>query len=314
MRTTAYLLAATLLAATACDDPAGVDGPRLAVVAADSTTGSDGVALVATGSGHMVIGGERRTLTFSAQRGEDGSASGTVELHARQVDARFHADVVCVGGWGGMAWIGARITTAGVREGMGVIFRVLDMGEGRKGFPDMISLAQVGPSVDPLSYCGALPWFPEQLFDVDGGITVTTPGSTSFSDRYVWQVDSVGFYTPCAAGGMGELISLDGSIQYIWHFNDDRSGGYHVLSEADYGGLSGTGSTTGDLYQVNGGYGQNWSGSMSWFPYTGTYRDDLRVIGPGPDNDFIAHFDSHITVNAIGDVAVYNDNWSVECR
>ena len=305
------LLAVAVLAA--CDEPTVPEAPVMAVVPEASASSSGGVATLASGSGHMIVGGERRTFAFSATGRRDGSASGTFELHARQADSRIHGEVVCMTSFGGMAWIGGRVTD-GPWEGYDAVFRVLDLGEGEKGYDDLVTLVARQAPGRAQWFCDFTPWYPDALYAVDGGISVITPGSISFSSAYSFSVDGWYTYAPCANGGEGELVTVMGDIQFLYHFNQDPAGGYHGTSEVRYQGISGVGATSGDAYQITGGGGGSWNASISGLPYTDTYTERFQVIGQGPGSDFTVHYRVHITVNANGEVTATPSDWSVECR
>jgi hypothetical protein len=49
-------------------------------------------------------------------------------------------------------------------------------------------------------------------------------------------------------------------------------------------------------------------------PYVFTYVDNYRIIGPGPDNDFVYHVNYHTTINTQGEVTTDKANSKVDCK
>lgn len=292
----------------ACDEP-----PTAPEETVPPAFAMGGVAEMAQGSGHLELAGQRRSFTFTARRGNDGSVDGSFELHARQADVRVHGSVVCMTRFGSTVWIGGTIT-AGDFVGQGLIFRVMDGGAGIRGVPDLISLAQAVAPGTAQAYCDAAPPVPPLTLEVDGNITVSEPGASSFTSIDRMEVDDFAVFVPCADDGNGELVLLAGSIQFLFHFNDDRAGGFHVTSEANPQGLSGLGSVTGDLYQGTGGTGGHTNGSISGFPFTDSFVNNFRIIGQGTGNDLLVHLNGQFTVNALGEVTVSHVNATSECR
>ena len=292
----------------ACEVPSTPDTevtPNLAVGAAEN---------LIRGSGQMTIDGELRNFTFTASGSMDGSATGQFELHARQADARIHGEIVCATVIANIAWIGGTITTAGPYQGQDAIWRVADLGAGQKGWPDIISLLQPQPPGSARPFCDSAPWFPPLLYQVDGNITISSPGQSGFTAVDRFEFVDFPVWVPCAAGGAGELVRLDGSIQFLFHVTEDPAGGFHVGFENNPQGLSGYGETTGLQYQGTGSTGSHTNGSFSSFPITDTFVNNFRIVGQGPGNDLHVHSNVHFTVNANGDLTTVVDNFSFDCR
>ena len=53
----------------------------------------DGVVHSTTGSGHIQLGGELRTFSFSAVGRNDGSVTGQAQLQARLIDSTSHVEI-----------------------------------------------------------------------------------------------------------------------------------------------------------------------------------------------------------------------------
>jgi hypothetical protein len=116
---------------------------------------------------------------------------------------------------------------------------------------------------------------------------------------------------PCANDGAGELVELSGTLHVLSHVTIDAQGGLHVKQHAQPQGISGIGLTTGDSYR---GTGVTQSEFNATAAEEQTFINNFRIIGQGPDNNFLVHSTFHVTVNANGEVTTVVDNFSVECR
>lgn len=266
------------------------------------------------GSGQLELDGERRTFAFTAERYADGSARGSFELHARQSDVRVHGTITCATVFGSTAWLGGTITTAGPFEGQDAIFRAADLGEGTKGFPDLISL--LGPR-DPGAaqvFCESAPPSPQLDFQVDGAITISSQTEASFTSIDVVELTDLPVFVPCALDGAGELVLLNGSLQFLFHFTEDQAGGFSVKSEANPQHVAGFGQTSGDLYQGTGATGSHTTFTISGVPFTSSFVNNFRIIGQGSGNNFLVHTNAQFMVNANGVVTVSDVNFMADCR
>ena len=277
----------------------------------DGTPANAALTQAVQGSAHIEQAGELRTFTFSARRMADGTVTGQFEIIARQVDRVTHGTVTCMTVLGNSAWIGVKIErdNSGVSEGAEGRFRVVDLGSGQTD--DLVSLLAFNFTPGfAQNYCNTLPPNPP-LNPAQGEVVITQPGSNSFSSSVVVPVN-IGVYVPCARDGAGEFVMLSGNLHSLYHFTDDGAGGFHVMSENNPQGVSGTGSITGDKYQATGVTLSHFN--TSGLPFNQTYVNNFRIIGQGPDNNYLVHQTYHITVNAKGQLTAMVDNFSVECR
>lgn len=127
-------------------------------------------------------------------------------------------------------------------------------------------------------------------------------------------LDGFTVFVPCAAGGAGELIVLNGSLHDLFHITVDDLGGVHVKLHDNPQSLSGLGQTTGAKYQGTGVTQEEFNLNGHGLPSTDTFVDNFRMIGQGPGNNFMVHENAHITINANGVVTVVVDNLSVTCQ
>ena len=120
-------------------------------------------------------------------------------------------------------------------------------------------------------------------------------------------------FVPCADGGAGELVDLTGPLHTLITFTvngNSVSGVAHFQPQ----GLSGVGTTTGDTYHGTGVTTDHFRGSLVNGQFTETFVNNFRIIGQGPGNNLLVHENLTITLNANGDLTVFHDNLSIECR
>ena len=124
---------------------------------------------------------------------------------------------------------------------------------------------------------------------------------------------SLEVFVPCANGGAGELVVLNGPLHNLITFtiNGSRvSGKSHFQPQ----GISGVGLATGDTYQATGVTQDHFSGSFNNGQFSATFINNFRIVGQGPGNNFLVHENFHLTINANGEVATTHDNFNVECK
>ena len=121
-------------------------------------------------------------------------------------------------------------------------------------------------------------------------------------------------FVPCANGGVGEFVLLEGDLNILVHLTISDAGTVSMETHAQPMGISGTGLVTGDKYQGTGVSLAHVSIGPGGLPFEDTLIENFRVIGQGPDNNLLVHQTLHITVNENGDVTAEVTNISVECR
>ena len=121
-------------------------------------------------------------------------------------------------------------------------------------------------------------------------------------------------FVPCAAGGAGELVDLNGPLHTLITFTingNNVSGMAHFQPQ----GLSGTGEATGDKYQATGvTKDSSFKLSFQNGQANQTFVNNFRIIGQGPGNNYLVHEVAHITFNANGTVTVLHENLSIDCK
>jgi hypothetical protein len=119
-------------------------------------------------------------------------------------------------------------------------------------------------------------------------------------------------WNPCANGGTGENVHLQGQLHLIFKgvLNDNGFHGKYFLQSQH---ISGTGETTGDKYEATGvtqGENSNTSTSVRVV----IFINNFNLIGPGNGNNLLVHQTVHFTFNANGEVISEVDKMSVECK
>ena len=120
-------------------------------------------------------------------------------------------------------------------------------------------------------------------------------------------------FVPCANGGAGELVALEGPLHILTSFTingNNVSGFFHFQPQ----GISGTGETTGAKYQATGVTQESFKNSLQMGQANETFVNNFRIIGQGPGNNFLVHETLHFTINADGTVTVFHDNFSIDCK
>jgi len=134
--------------------------------------------------------------------------------------------------------------------------------------------------------------------------------ATTFKTNIQVPVDEiVPFVTiPCA----GEDVALSGTLHILIRGTIDDNGGVHSKFHFQPQGVKGLGLTTGDKYQATGVTQETIN--ATGLPFTRTFVNNFRIIGPGPGNNFLAHDTVHLTINANGTATAVVANSSAECK
>lgn len=301
-------MAVALALLTGCGDTA-VELPSADVVPAFAVGGSGPMV---SGSGHRVDdrqgGTGFRNFSFTAHSG-----GGQYEVTNRTFDVRLHGTVECVSVVGNRAWFAGTVTQSNfpnIPVGVVRAFYVVDNGEGEGSPPDQIANSLTVGSAQ--AWCSALP--PRPLFDIEQGNIQVGDASTvtAFTDIVTFPV-TIGVFIPCAADGAGEVVFLSGDLHSLVHTT--VNGNRVTFRSANHPqGISGTGLTTGDTYQATGITQEVSTGSLVDGQFSDTFINNFRIIGEGADNNYLVRQSFHVTVNANGELTVFVDNFSVDCR
>lgn len=115
-------------------------------MSAGTAIAGNGIVASATGSGHITIGTELRTFSFTAETDSNNNSRGQAELFNRNSGTRLHMAVNCLNVAGNVATMSGTVTQdnlSGAFVGDPVWFQVVDNGEGAGAPPDLISLVYI---------------------------------------------------------------------------------------------------------------------------------------------------------------------------
>lgn len=124
---------------------------------------------------------------------------------------------------------------------------------------------------------------------------------------------NLSIFVPCAAGGIGENVDLSGRLHTVISYTINRnrvSGAFHVQPQ----GINGVGETTGLRYRGTGVTEETFAGSFRNGENNNSFVNNFRIIGQGSGNNYIVHETLHFAINADGNVDVFHDNFSIECK
>lgn len=147
----------------------------------------------------------------------------------------------------------------------------------------------------------------------DEGPTVPTDGpvfaqSMNAAMSYTFELEPYYVWVECA----NESVLLSGTIHFASRMATDASGGFHLFFHSNPQGVTGVGEVSGDTYRGTGMSRQ--THTFIDLPFTDTFINNFRIIGPGPENNYLTHFNAHTTINANGEMVVFADNFTAECR
>lgn len=143
-------------------------------------------------------------------------------------------------------------------------------------------------------------------------------GSDNAYSQTVIERESISFFTfvSCANNGNGEFVIADNvQLQIVSKLSVDANGGVHIKSHTQphqYWDL--IGEVTGDRYQATGLTGSTTNFISNGESYNDTFYNNFRIIGPGTGNNYLLHVNSHVTIDANGQVNVDAINVSITCK
>ena len=108
----------------------------------------------------------------------------------------------------------------------------------------------------------------------------------------------------------GEDIALQGTAHVVFTTTESGNGGLHQAFESNMV-LSGIGLLTGSRYRSVST--SNSSFNVSGLPAEQTSVGSSRLLRQGPGGDLFAHFLQHITIDALGNIRVFNSDFRFEC-
>ena len=109
----------------------------------------------------------------------------------------------------------------------------------------------------------------------------------------------------------GEPMVFSGYVHLALRFTDDAAGGIHVGQHFDTQGIKGVGAVTGATYTGNEALNDEFNAK---YGLEETFEHHFSMITHGPLPNFVLHEVEHVTINANGEVTVFLNNFSAECR
>jgi hypothetical protein len=127
--------------------------------------------------------------------------------------------------------------------------------------------------------------------------------------------ESFTVFVPCANNGTGELVDFSGDLHVLSIVTIGGGNNVTIRNHFQPQGISGIGRSTGYKYQATGGnqYSTQFD-NIDGFPLLFSSVSNFRIIGQGPNNNFLMHENIHLTVNANGTTTAYVDNFSIDCK
>jgi hypothetical protein len=115
---------------------------------------------------------------------------------------------------------------------------------------------------------------------------------------------------PCGNGGAGESMTLTGELHLISHSAIDAAGGVHLQIHTQLKNIEGWGNTSGTYYRAMGSQKltSNAKAGSSF-----SFISSFRLIGRAQAPDYHVRENTHVTVNANGDVVVDRSETSIDC-
>jgi hypothetical protein len=108
----------------------------------------------------------------------------------------------------------------------------------------------------------------------------------------------------------GEDIALHGTAHVVFSTTESGNGGLHQAFVSNMV-LTGTGLLTGSRYRSVST--SNSSFNAPGLPAEQTFVGSSRLLRQGAGGDLFAHFLQHITIDALGNIRVFNTDFRFEC-
>lgn len=121
-------------------------------------------------------------------------------------------------------------------------------------------------------------------------------------------------FVPCAAGGAGEDVLLEGVLHVLATVTIDSNGGVHATLHDQPQNVRGVGLTTGDMYRGTGVTRETINIQGDDLPYEDTLVNSFKIIGEGPGNNFLVQDVLHITVDNNGNVTADIVETFIKCQ
>lgn len=114
---------------------------------------------------------------------------------------------------------------------------------------------------------------------------------------------------PCA----GELIDFTGTMRLVIHTTATPAGTFNVAVHSNMQQVSGTGVQSGARYRFQGASTTTELSGLA-AAQESTITINFRIVGPGPNNNFILQETIHLTVNANGTATATVNQIQLKCQ
>jgi hypothetical protein len=111
----------------------------------------------------------------------------------------------------------------------------------------------------------------------------------------------------------GDLVTFQGNMHVTNHVTFDASGGYHLKTHVNYQNVSGTGTPSGNTYNVRTTTNETVNDNDGP-QYETTVIQNVKLITQGPALNYFLQTVFHITVNANGQTTSTVEEAKVQCR
>ena len=141
---------------------------------------------------------------------------------------------------------------------------------------------------------------------------ISSNAAVAVNDNEIFDA-ALSVFVDCANGGSGETVNMVGKLHYQFHLTQNGNNfvlKYHYNPQQ----LSGVGDVSGAQYQATGETQEVVKGSFTNGQFNDTYVNNFKIIGQGPENNFLIHENLHITINADGTMTSFVDNFSADCK
>jgi len=142
------------------------------------------------------------------------------------------------------------------------------------------------------------------------GLAIASLAATS-SDAEVVTNEKADFSIVLTSPCNGELVTLEGTAQYVIHVTADGNGGSHLDIHGNTH-LRGPGAATGTRYLADEQF--HTTINLNAGAYESTITDTFRLIAQGEAPNFMVSIDYHITMNAEGTVTVERLGTRADCK
>lgn len=142
-------------------------------------------------------------------------------------------------------------------------------------------------------------------------LAAAAPAGGAVEDNESIPLNDFEVFIPCANGGAGDTVTLNGRLHVLFSFTINAS---HVSGTNHFQpqGLHGT-DTEGHAYRAVGITRGHFSANFVNGQYTETDVNNFYIIGTGTAPSYRVHETFHFTINAKGKVTVFQDHLRITC-